>query len=280
LNAGDDVTRAAAEAIGELSSVPLVAIDLAAAFSARSSASAACTSQNCHAALRSTGKARGYAAAQRHPRELHHARATSVVSISSRTCTICAIRPIAESVSAISDTIIGNAPIANAMPLDRMLARGVVFDEKAFGRTSHCGWIGISALCRMRACAGALHRRRELAARRETITRTPVQHARRINATNVRGLKLAFTFATGVARGHERRRSSQTVSCTSSRRGPTRCSRSTREAGRRVKWKFDAGAGRLGAGTACCDAVNRGAAYANGPRLFNALDGSVFALEQ
>src|SRR4030095_14796990 len=34
-----------------------------------------------------------------------------------------------------------------------------------------------------------------------------------------------------------------------------------------------------GEGQACCDAVNRGAAYANNRVFFNALDGRVFALD-
>lgn len=62
--------------------------------------------------------------------------------------------------------------------------------------------------------------------------------AREIDTHNVDDLKVAFTFSTGIAKGHE-----------------------------------------AAQGVACCDVVNRGAAYADGRIFFNTLDNRTIALD-
>jgi cytochrome c oxidase subunit 2 len=46
-----------------------------------------------------------------------------------------------------------------------------------------------------------------------------------------------------------------------------------------VKWSFDPKPAALAQGVACCDFVNRGAAFADGRLFFNTLDGQTIAVE-
>jgi PQQ-dependent dehydrogenase (methanol/ethanol family) len=46
-----------------------------------------------------------------------------------------------------------------------------------------------------------------------------------------------------------------------------------------VKWKFEPKPDAASQGVACCDHVNRGAAYADGRVFFNTLDGQTFAVD-
>ena len=73
--------------------------------------------------------------------------------------------------------------------------------------------------------------------------------------------------------GTRPRRSSSATRCTSSRRFRTSSTRSTSPTGA-LKWKYEPGAARAAQGVACCDVVNRGAAYADGEIFFNTLDGT------
>ena len=51
------------------------------------------------------------------------------------------------------------------------------------------------------------------------------------------------------------------------------------QAGRAVKWKFEPKPAAAAQGVACCDVVNRGAAYADGKIFFNTLDDHTVALD-
>jgi len=142
-------------------------------------------------------------------------------------------------------------------------------------------WIGISVLCVCALCAGALQSNDgnwPLAGNDYANSRYSTLDE--INATNVRGLKLAFTFATGVARGHEAAPIVANGLMYIVTPWPnTVFALDLAKPGAEVKWKFDPAPDAWAQGQACCDAVNRGAAYANGRVYFNALDGSVFALD-
>src|SRR3954468_2248587 len=93
-----------------------------------------------------------------------------------------------------------------------------------------------------------------------------------INAQNAKGLKLAWTFSTGVFRGQEAAPLvvGDTMSVVTpfpnylyaldlNKPGP-------------MKWRYDPKPAAAAKGEACCDWVNRGAAYADGRIYFNTLD--------
>src|SRR5260221_13447425 len=49
--------------------------------------------------------------------------------------------------------------------------------------------------------------------------------------------------------------------------------------GQRLKWKFRPDNSQQASGRACCDVVNRGAAYAGGKIFYNLLDGHTIAVD-
>jgi PQQ-dependent dehydrogenase (methanol/ethanol family) len=103
---------------------------------------------------------------------------------------------------------------------------------------------------------------------------------RQITPANVRGLGLAFTFSTGTTKGFE---------------APPLVVGSTMyvitpfpnylyaldltKDGAPAKWVFKPKPAAASQGVACCDVVNRGAAYANGRIFFNTLDGQTIAVD-
>ena len=101
-----------------------------------------------------------------------------------------------------------------------------------------------------------------------------------INAGNVSRLELAFSFSTGLVRGHE---AAPIVA------GGTMYvvtpypnlvfALDLAKPGAPVKWKFDPKPSASAQGVACCDVVNRGAAYADGRLFFNTLDAQTIALD-
>ena len=101
-----------------------------------------------------------------------------------------------------------------------------------------------------------------------------------ITAVNAARLELAFSFSTGVERGHE---AAPIVA------GGTMYvvtpfpnivyAFDLAQPGATVKWKFDPKANAKAQGVACCDVVNRGAAYADGRLFFNTLDNQAIALD-
>ncbi len=101
-----------------------------------------------------------------------------------------------------------------------------------------------------------------------------------ITPDNAKDLKLAFTFSTGVLRGHE---------------APPLVVGSTMyvvtpfpnylyaldltKPGAPLKWRYDPRADQSAQGVACCDVVNRGAVYDDGKIIYNTLDAHTVAVD-
>ncbi|MGM9490796.1 methanol/ethanol family PQQ-dependent dehydrogenase [Ideonella sp. YS5] len=101
-----------------------------------------------------------------------------------------------------------------------------------------------------------------------------------INQSNASRLTLAFSFDTGSSKGHEA--APLVVGDTMYLVTPypnTVYALDLRQGKGKVKWKFDPQPAPHSQGVACCDVVNRGAAYADGRLFFNTLDGQAIALE-
>jgi PQQ-dependent dehydrogenase (methanol/ethanol family) len=101
-----------------------------------------------------------------------------------------------------------------------------------------------------------------------------------IDAGNAGTLKLAFTFSTGVLRGHEA--APVVVGGTMYLVTPYPnivYALDLTKPGAPTKWKFEPHPDASAQGAACCDVVNRGVAYADGRVFFTTLDGQVIALE-
>jgi lanthanide-dependent methanol dehydrogenase len=99
-----------------------------------------------------------------------------------------------------------------------------------------------------------------------------------VDASNVSRLRVAWTWPTGNPRGHEAAPLvvdgtmyvvlpfPNTVVALDPVKGT-------------VRWKFEPAPDPASQGIACCDVVNRGAAYADGRVFFNTLDSNTFALD-
>jgi PQQ-dependent dehydrogenase (methanol/ethanol family) len=101
-----------------------------------------------------------------------------------------------------------------------------------------------------------------------------------INAGNAKDLKLAFSFQTGSQRGHEAAPIvvGRTMYIVTPYPNVLYALDLTRP-GAPVRWKFEPKPLASAQGVACCDVVNRGAAYANGRIFFNTLDNQTIALD-
>ncbi|HEY8562464.1 MAG TPA: methanol/ethanol family PQQ-dependent dehydrogenase [Pyrinomonadaceae bacterium] len=100
-----------------------------------------------------------------------------------------------------------------------------------------------------------------------------------INAANVANLKVAWTFSTGVNRGQEA--APLVVGDTMYVVTPypnILYALDLKNAGAQ-KWKYEPRPEAAAQGVACCDTVNRGAAYANGKVFINTLDGQTCAVD-
>ena len=101
-----------------------------------------------------------------------------------------------------------------------------------------------------------------------------------IDSSNVAKLDLAFSFSTGVEKGHEA--APIVVGDTMYVVTPYPnyvYAFDLSKPGANVKWKFDPKTNASAQGVACCDVVNRGAAYADGRLFFNTLDNFAIALD-
>jgi len=101
-----------------------------------------------------------------------------------------------------------------------------------------------------------------------------------INPANAPTLKLAFTFSTGVLRGHEA--APLVVNGTMYVVTPypnVVYALDLSKPGAPTKWKFEPHPNASAQGVACCDVVNRGAAWDDGKLFFNTLDGQTIALD-
>lgn len=100
-----------------------------------------------------------------------------------------------------------------------------------------------------------------------------------ITTDNVKGLRVAWTFDTGVHRGQEA--APIVVGETMYVVTPYPNVVYALDIARRgaVKWKYEPRPLPAAQGVACCDVVNRGAAYADGKVVFNTLDAQTIALD-
>jgi PQQ-dependent dehydrogenase (methanol/ethanol family) len=100
-----------------------------------------------------------------------------------------------------------------------------------------------------------------------------------IDATSVKSLRVAWTFTTGVLRGHEAAPLVVNDMLYFVTPYPnTVYAFDLRNPGR-PRWRYDAPAAPAAQGVACCDVVNRGTAYAGGRLFFNTLDNQTIALD-
>ncbi|MDB6087836.1 MAG: PQQ-dependent dehydrogenase, methanol/ethanol family [Gammaproteobacteria bacterium] len=101
-----------------------------------------------------------------------------------------------------------------------------------------------------------------------------------INATNVASLKLNFAFSTGMLRGHEAAPIVTTDTMYIVTPYPNVLLALALDApGAPLRWKYESLPNASSQGVACCDTVNRGAAYADGRVFFNTLDGQSIAVD-
>jgi PQQ-dependent dehydrogenase (methanol/ethanol family) len=101
-----------------------------------------------------------------------------------------------------------------------------------------------------------------------------------ITNTNVKQLKLAWSFSTGVNRGQEA--APLVVGSTMYVVTPypnILYALDLSRAGAPLKWKYEPKPAAAAQGVACCDVVNRGAAYADGKIVFNTLDVQTVAVD-
>jgi lanthanide-dependent methanol dehydrogenase len=93
-----------------------------------------------------------------------------------------------------------------------------------------------------------------------------------VNVSNVSGLKVAWTFSTGVDRGQEAAPIvvSNLMFIVTPYPNIVYAMDLTKPGS--VKWKYDPKPSEAAQGVACCDVVNRGACYADGKIFFNTLD--------
>jgi alcohol dehydrogenase (cytochrome c) len=101
-----------------------------------------------------------------------------------------------------------------------------------------------------------------------------------INTSNVRQLKLAWTFSTGLTRGHEA--APLIVNGTMYVVTPwpnLLYALDLTKPGAPRKWTYSPGTTATSPGVACCDVINRGAAYYNGKIYYNTLDMHTVAVD-
>jgi alcohol dehydrogenase (cytochrome c) len=112
-----------------------------------------------------------------------------------------------------------------------------------------------------------------------TVQGTRFSSLSQINAGNAAGLKQEFQFVTGVKAGHQG--APLVVGSTMFVVGPfpnKLFALDLRHPGQTL-WVFDPKASEFAKGEACCDIVNRGAVFANGKVIYNALDNTVVAVD-
>jgi lanthanide-dependent methanol dehydrogenase len=101
-----------------------------------------------------------------------------------------------------------------------------------------------------------------------------------VTAANVASLHVAWAFSTGVLRGHEG--GPLVVDNTMYLVTPypnVAYALDLTKSGQPLKWKVRPENAQAAVGIACCDVVNRGAAYADGRLFYNLLDGHTIAID-
>ncbi len=101
-----------------------------------------------------------------------------------------------------------------------------------------------------------------------------------INTGNVAALKLAWSFSTGIVRGHEAAPiiANNTMFIVTPFPNIVYALDLTQTGGP-VKWKYEPNPQSSAQGVACCDVVNRGGVYSDGKLFFNTLDNNTIALD-
>jgi alcohol dehydrogenase (cytochrome c) len=101
-----------------------------------------------------------------------------------------------------------------------------------------------------------------------------------ITTANVQNLKLAWTFSTGLTRGHEAAPLivNNTMYIVTPYPNELYALDLTKP-GAPMKWKYEPKPVPASQGVACCDVVNRGAAYYNGKIIYNTLDVQTVAVD-
>src|SRR3954469_21210158 len=101
-----------------------------------------------------------------------------------------------------------------------------------------------------------------------------------ITPANAANLRVAWTFSTGVLRGHEGQPLvvNNTMYLVTPYPNVAYALDLTQE-GFPLKWKYRPENAQAAIGIACCDVVNRGASYANGKIVYNLLDGHTVAVD-
>src|SRR5690349_22675359 len=101
-----------------------------------------------------------------------------------------------------------------------------------------------------------------------------------INTGNVNSLKLAWSFSTGVVRGHEAAPiiANNTMYVITPYPNIVYALDLT-QPGAPVKWKYESNPTSSSQGVACCDVVNRGLVFSDGRLFFNTLDNNTIALD-
>ena len=102
----------------------------------------------------------------------------------------------------------------------------------------------------------------------------------RITPANAKNLRVAWALSTGVLRGHE----GQPLVIDNTMYVVTPYPNvayaiDLAQAGQPIKWKFRPENAQAAVGQACCDVVNRGAAYADGRIFYNLLDAHTVAVD-
>ena len=100
-----------------------------------------------------------------------------------------------------------------------------------------------------------------------------------INTSNAKDLKIAWTFSTGVNRGHEAAPIVVNNTMYIVTPYPNILFALDLTKGGALKWKYEPEPASASQGVACCDVVNRGAVYANGKVFFNTLDNFTVAVD-
>jgi PQQ-dependent dehydrogenase (methanol/ethanol family) len=101
-----------------------------------------------------------------------------------------------------------------------------------------------------------------------------------INASNVGSLQVAWSFSTGLTHGHEAAPLivNNTMYVVTPYPNYVYAIDLKQPAGQ-LKWTYKPQPARASQGVACCDLVNRGAAYADGKVVFNTLDNQTIAID-
>jgi PQQ-dependent dehydrogenase (methanol/ethanol family) len=101
-----------------------------------------------------------------------------------------------------------------------------------------------------------------------------------VTPSNVGNLQVRFTFSTGLLRGHEAAPIVTTDTMYVVTPYPNVLfALALDRPGAPLKWKFEPKPRASSQGVACCDTVNRGAAYDDGRVFFNTLDGQTIAVD-